>query len=167
LGIKNLRLLNTALRMRWRWFDQTGEAKPWSGLQFNLSVDAEQLFLTATTYKLGDGKRFRFWRDAWMGGKSALQLAPDLMKLVAPSLRRTSVRVQEAPLHNDNWIQIDQRHAVRGGSCNFWNLQGSSQPYNLKREQRIQSSGVSRGIAVTRLAPLTMPSSLEGSNSRV
>jgi hypothetical protein len=35
--------------------------------------------------------------------KSALQLAPDLMKLVAPSLRRISV--QEAPLHNDNWIR--------------------------------------------------------------
>ena len=40
LGLHNLRILNDALRIRWRWIEKNGPLRAWSGLSFNLSQDA-------------------------------------------------------------------------------------------------------------------------------
>ena len=48
LGVKNLKLMNHALRMRWRWMQLVDRDKPWQGLDFTIPDEAEQVFLTAT-----------------------------------------------------------------------------------------------------------------------
>jgi hypothetical protein len=63
LGLKNLKLLNMALRMRWRWLELAEEDKPWKGLEFEIPKNAEELFMAATRCTLGDGKTLKFWTD--------------------------------------------------------------------------------------------------------
>jgi hypothetical protein len=104
LGIKNLRLLNIARRLRWRWLDQTVSDKPWIRLEFHLSTGVEQLFLSV--YSLGDGRKFQFWKDTWIEGRSIGQIPPDLIKFVNPSMRQATVR---EGLSDSNWIR-----AIRG-----------------------------------------------------
>jgi hypothetical protein len=44
LGVKNLQLMNHALRMRWRWMSLTDKEKPWFGLEFGIAKEAEKMF---------------------------------------------------------------------------------------------------------------------------
>jgi hypothetical protein len=44
LGLHNLRLLNTALRAKWLWLTKTGLARPWHGLDVEVSKDSKALF---------------------------------------------------------------------------------------------------------------------------
>jgi hypothetical protein len=48
LGLKNLKLLNLALRMRWKWLELVGEDKPWSGLEFDIPKEANDMFRVDT-----------------------------------------------------------------------------------------------------------------------
>jgi hypothetical protein len=70
LGLKNLKLLNLALRMRWKWMELADENKPWSGLEFDIPEEANNLFKAATLCVLGNGERLKFWTDRWLGNFS-------------------------------------------------------------------------------------------------
>jgi hypothetical protein len=89
LGFHDLRKLNAALRARWLWFQKSGTAKPWSGIEFSVMPESNAIFKASVQVTLGDGARTLFWEDPWIGGLQADAIAPDLVKLVRPSVRRT------------------------------------------------------------------------------
>jgi hypothetical protein len=91
LGVKNLRLLNLALRTRWRWLELEDQGKPWKGLQFALPQQAEEVFRAAISCQLGDGQRLKFWVDPWIQNRSVAQFAPNLMKHIKPASLQASV----------------------------------------------------------------------------
>ncbi|KAK1631503.1 hypothetical protein QYE76_005818 [Lolium multiflorum] len=91
LGVKNLRLLNLALRTRWHWLELEDQGKPWKGLQFALPQQAEEVFRAAISCQLGDGKRLKFWVDPWIQNHSDAQFAPNLMKHIKPANLQASV----------------------------------------------------------------------------
>jgi hypothetical protein len=101
LGIKNLRILNHALRMRWRWFQLTDQEKPWAGLEFKLDEEAERMFKSCTTFEVGNGQKLLFWTDRWLQGCSIEDMAPNLMKFVRPRARTMTVA---AAMHGNEWI---------------------------------------------------------------
>jgi hypothetical protein len=47
LGVKNLRLLNMALKMRCRWLEMEEKDKPCKGLQFSIREVYEDIFRAA------------------------------------------------------------------------------------------------------------------------
>lgn len=65
LGLHNIKFLNDALRIRWRWFEKENGLCAWAGLQFKLSPEAESLFRAATQCTVGRGDRMEFWMDRW------------------------------------------------------------------------------------------------------
>ena len=101
LGVKNLRLMNHALRARWRWLQLTQADKPWQGLEFKLAPEAEDLCLACTRCVLGDGRKLLFWNSNWLDGVSIKQLAPNLMDFVRPQALKDTVA--EALL-NRKWV---------------------------------------------------------------
>ena len=106
LGLHNLRILNNALRIRWRWLEKVGPLRAWSGLKFKLSQDAEEIFRAATECAVGDGKLTRFWTDRWINGQSAEDLAPDLVPFIVPR-SALDMPVDQALQHN-TWITCIQ-----------------------------------------------------------
>ena len=68
LGVKNLRLLNHALRARWRWLQWVYTNKPWHGLDFKLSPEAKAICVAATHCDLGNVGSMWFWKDSWLQG---------------------------------------------------------------------------------------------------
>jgi hypothetical protein len=89
LGFHNLRLLNTALRTRWLWFQKAEGARPWRGMDIAVSRDTRGLFNASVAISVGAGTLIRFWEDAWIDGVDVGSIAPALLKLVRPSVRRT------------------------------------------------------------------------------
>jgi hypothetical protein len=63
LRLKNLKLLNLAMRMRWEWLELADEDKLWAGLEFDIPDEAKDLFAAATWCALGDGRKLKFWTD--------------------------------------------------------------------------------------------------------
>ncbi|KAM0826096.1 hypothetical protein ACQ4PT_069108 [Festuca glaucescens] len=88
LGLHNLRLMNTALRTRWMWLQKMDSAKPWSGLDLQVGQDSIALFHASVRITIGDGSSTLFWEDAWVCGLTVEAIAPDLVKLVRPGLRK-------------------------------------------------------------------------------
>ncbi|KAM0830460.1 hypothetical protein ACQ4PT_066193 [Festuca glaucescens] len=89
LGFHDLRKLNAALRARWLWFQKSSTAKPWSGIEFGVILEATAIFKASIKITLGDGAETLFWEDPWIRGVQADALAPDLVKLVRPGARRS------------------------------------------------------------------------------
>jgi hypothetical protein len=88
LGIHNLRLLNTALRAKWLWLAKTDPARPWHGLDVEVSKDSRALFQASIHISVGAGSGVLFWEDAWIGGLTAATIAPVLVTMVRPAVRR-------------------------------------------------------------------------------
>jgi hypothetical protein len=91
LEVKNLRLMNLALRMRWLWLEKEEIGKPWRGLDFTLLPEAEELFKAATTCVLGDGKLLKFCTDRWLDNTSISESAPSLWSFVEPARKNDTV----------------------------------------------------------------------------
>jgi hypothetical protein len=53
------------------------------------SRDTRALFNASVAISVGAGTSIRFWEDAWIDGVDAGSIAPALLKLVRPSVRRT------------------------------------------------------------------------------
>lgn len=102
LGIKELRLQGLALRVRWLWLRRTDPERPWQGLPGLKDPDAEGVFQSLAKFTVGDGRLTYFWRDRWIGGYTAEELAPEVFARV-PTRRRNSRLVAEA-LQEDVWI---------------------------------------------------------------
>ena len=94
LGLRNLRLLNVALRTRWLWLQRSDASRPWAGLEIPAMGDTVSLFNASVCIKVGDGSAVRFWEDAWIGGLPADAIAPAVVQLVKPSVRRRRTVLQ-------------------------------------------------------------------------
>ena len=88
LGLHNLRWLNAALRARWLWLQKTETDKPWAGLEFKVLPEATALFNASVTISMPDGAGVLFWVDPWIGGLTACTIAPAVLQLVKPGIRR-------------------------------------------------------------------------------
>ncbi|KAK1664356.1 hypothetical protein QYE76_052515 [Lolium multiflorum] len=106
LGVKNLKLLYYALRMRWRWLAMTEPDKPWQALKFKIAEEAEEMYMACTKCVLNNGRRLNFWYDRWIEGRSLVHFAPNLVEFVQPAAK--SLSVAEA-LQDDRWVS-----AIRG-----------------------------------------------------
>ena len=86
------------------WFNLSpvGQLKAWSGLKFKLSKEAEALCVAATECTVGNGELTLVWRDRWLDGQSAKEIAPDLLAFAKPQ-NDLQMTVREA-LTNNNWI---------------------------------------------------------------
>jgi hypothetical protein len=109
LGIKNMRLQSLALRVRWEWLQRTDTARPWHGLPMIKDREARQVFDSLVSITVGDGKRTLFWRDRWILGQRAIEIAPNLHKLV--STRACNTRTVEQGMHNLTWAHDLMEHA--------------------------------------------------------
>jgi mannosylglycoprotein endo-beta-mannosidase len=103
LGLHNLRWLNAALRARWIWFQKTSLDRPWPGLEFSVRSEAHSLVTASAIIDVRDGSRVLFWEDPWIYGLSVAALAPELLLLVRPGLRRS--RVLRDGLPNRAWVR--------------------------------------------------------------
>jgi hypothetical protein len=104
--VKNLQLLNHALRMRWRWMALSEVDKPWQGLQFQTATEAKEMFQTCTKLEVGDGKKIAFWTDRWIDDSSVEQLAPNHWQFVQNTAKKW--KLDEA-LQESRWVM-----AIRG-----------------------------------------------------
>lgn len=91
LGVKNLRLLNRALLMKWKWLEKAAVDKPWEGLQIDVPKEVIALFDASVDISLGDGTKTKFWTDRWLSGVSIEQIAPALTTFVKPAARHLLV----------------------------------------------------------------------------
>jgi hypothetical protein len=89
LGFHNLRKLNAALRARWLWFQKTDLQKRWARIAFEVLPKAVTMFHASVRIVTGDGSRLLFWEDAWIRGLTPDAIAPALVKLVRPGIKRT------------------------------------------------------------------------------
>ncbi|KAM0913367.1 hypothetical protein ACQ4PT_012221 [Festuca glaucescens] len=87
LGLRNLRLMNIALRTHWLWLQRTCSDKPWFGLDPQVSDHAIGLFNASVIIKVGNGSSLLFWEDAWIDGLTVATIAPEVIKLVRPTAR--------------------------------------------------------------------------------
>jgi hypothetical protein len=62
--------------------------KPWAGLNVNVGNDYVALFNVSVRIELGNGETILFWEDPWIGGLCDQAIAPDLLPLVRPAVRR-------------------------------------------------------------------------------
>jgi hypothetical protein len=101
LGVKNLRLLGLALRARWEWLERTDPSRPWQGLNM-LQDSASMLFQNFATACIGDGKSILFWRDRWINGLTAEEIAPAATAVV--TTRRKNQRRADVALEGNQWL---------------------------------------------------------------
>ncbi|XP_071674511.1 uncharacterized protein [Lolium perenne] len=88
LGVKDLR--------------RTDRARPWQGLPGLKDPEAEEVFQSLAHFKVGDGLSTYFWKDRWISGFTAAELAPEVVARV-PTRRKNERLVGEA-LPEDGWI---------------------------------------------------------------
>jgi hypothetical protein len=102
LGIKNLRLQGLALRVRWEWLQRTDPTRPWKGLRMANDRQAGEVFNSLATVQVGDGRQALFWKDRWLSGRTAEEVAPAVTALVTTRTRNRR-SVQEG-LINNAWL---------------------------------------------------------------
>jgi hypothetical protein len=88
LGFHNLRLLNTVLRAKWLWMAKTDNTRTWHGLNIQVGEASKALFQASVVVSIGAGTSTMFWEDPWIGGQTAQSIAPSLLQLVWPAVRR-------------------------------------------------------------------------------
>ncbi|KAM0885371.1 hypothetical protein ACQ4PT_030436 [Festuca glaucescens] len=99
LGLHNLRYMNLALQTRWLWLQKTDGAKPWGGMDLQVVAESVALFNTSVRIAIGSGETVLFWEDAWINGLTAKAIAPALVDLVRPSVRRRRTVREGRPLN--------------------------------------------------------------------
>jgi hypothetical protein len=102
LGVKDLRLQGLALRVRWCWLRRKDPLRPWQGLPALNDLEANEVFQNLAVFRVGNGESTLLWTDRWINGRSAGDIAPEVMSLV-PTRRRNARKVSEA-LQEDAWI---------------------------------------------------------------
>jgi hypothetical protein len=101
LGVKNLRLQGLALRVRWEWLRRTDPSRPWQGLPLITDERARQVFDSLVQIMVGDGRRTLFWRDRWIDGKHATDVAPTLAGKI--KTRAYNSRTVAQAMENNRW----------------------------------------------------------------
>ena len=62
--------------------------KPWVGLQIKTVPEATQMFQASVRISVGTGDQVLFWEDPWISGQTVASLAPAVLVLVRPGVRR-------------------------------------------------------------------------------
>jgi hypothetical protein len=99
----HMRLQGIALRTRWQWLRRTDPERPWQGLPHLKDEAAEEVFQTLARIEVGDGKSVLFWRDRWIKGFIAAEIAPLISEMVI--IRRKNARKVADALPNNAWIK--------------------------------------------------------------
>ncbi|KAM0890566.1 hypothetical protein ACQ4PT_026958 [Festuca glaucescens] len=102
LGVKDLRLQGLALRLRWMWLRRTDPARPWQGLPGLNDPLVVGVFQSLARFVVGGGRLTYFWRDRWIDGYTAEELAPEVFATV--TTRRKNTRLVAEALQGDTWI---------------------------------------------------------------
>ena len=84
LGVVDLKIFGSALRMRWMWLQKTDNSRPWSHLPVKHEYIVSAMFEASISVQVGDGTRALFWQDRWLQGHSIAELAPCLYNAVRP-----------------------------------------------------------------------------------
>lgn len=100
LGIKNIEMFSSSLRLKWLWLEWMDHSKPWHGSILPLSASERSLFAASTVITLGDGKTATFWCSRWLHGQAPMEIAPGLFSKV----RRKNIKVCSA-LQGNKWIK--------------------------------------------------------------
>jgi hypothetical protein len=114
LGVKNTRIQSLALRVRWEWLRRTDTSRPWQGLPMIKDEKAREVFDRLVSIRVGDGKRTLFWRDRWIGGRSAAEIAPSLWIKVKTRCRNS--RTVDKALNANLWVK-DVGSNLTEGEC--------------------------------------------------
>jgi hypothetical protein len=102
LGVKDLRLQGLALRARWCWLRRTDPSRPWQGLPAINDQEANDVFQSLAQFRVGDGESILFWKDRWINGRNAEEIAPEAAALV-PTRRKNTRKASDA-LVEDSWF---------------------------------------------------------------
>ena len=94
LGLHNLRWLNASLRARWIWLQKTDADRSWAGLQFKVQPESTAMFNASINITVADGARVLFWADPWICGQTAAMIAPAVLSLVRPGIRRKRLVIE-------------------------------------------------------------------------
>jgi hypothetical protein len=102
LGVKILRLQGIALRVRWEWLRRTDPNRPWQGLPSMQDEMATTVFDSLVRITVGDESKTLFWRDRWIRGATAGDIAPLVYDAVRVQCRNRRT-VSEA-MRNHRWV---------------------------------------------------------------
>jgi len=103
LGIIDLQHFGYALRMRWLWLKRTEDARPWHELPDEKDPIVEAMFQASIYVELGDGRKALFWTDRWLQGKSLVDVAPSLCRVIGPRIKKTRTVAQA--LQANRWTK--------------------------------------------------------------
>jgi hypothetical protein len=103
LGVTDLRIAGLALRTRWLWLQRTDPDRAWASLPVKVEPEIQQFFEASITVRVGNGANTLFWTDNWLDGESLVDLAPALIMMVSPQIKKNRT-VQQA-LQNRNWVR--------------------------------------------------------------
>jgi hypothetical protein len=98
----NLRFFGSPLWSCWLWLQRSDPSHPWASLKVKEGKINTAFFKASMFFVLGDGRNALFWSDAWLEGKSFIDIAPNLVAAVS-KCRRVRRTVCTA-LHHDDWI---------------------------------------------------------------
>lgn len=117
LEVKDLRLQGLAMRVRWAWLSRTDPTRPWAGLSMMKDTEAEGVFHSLARIVVGDGRKVFFWRDRWIQGRMAEEIAPEVFEAVS-TRRKNSRRVADA-MHANAWM-LDVQGELNAAGYRQW-----------------------------------------------
>jgi hypothetical protein len=100
LGILHLDKFATALHLRWPWLEWKDNTKIWAGFGNPCTVEDMEIFYSATTLTLGNGRKTPFWHAPWHQGARPKDIAPTIYEIC----KRKNRKVAQA-LHDGEWIR--------------------------------------------------------------
>jgi hypothetical protein len=100
--VKNLHLKGLALRVRWEWVPRIDESRSWQGLPVIKDVEARDAFDSLVRITVGEGPKILFWRDRWIGGRSAHNIAPGITLHVKTRIKNSRTVAQA--MNQNAWI---------------------------------------------------------------
>jgi hypothetical protein len=71
------------------WLRRTDTTRPWQGLPGLKDDEAEGFFQSLALFRVGDGRSTFFWKDRWIDGYTAEEVAPRVVARV-PTRRKMS-----------------------------------------------------------------------------
>ena len=89
--MRNLELQGLALRVRWEWLKRAVSQIPCQGLAMIEDRQARAVFDSLVKIEVGEGTKVLFWRDKWIHGFVAADIAPLIHAMVATRTRNMCI----------------------------------------------------------------------------
>lgn len=150
LGVKNLKMQALALRVRWEWLRQTEHDRPWQGFSLMADDKAHMVSDSLVGIIVAMGNRVLFWRDQWIHGFAAVDIAPMIMAQV-DTLTQNHQMVQQA-LVEERWIRDIQEGISFTAHIQVMHLRHaiSTVPTNALAQDTFEWSCAASGICSTK-----------------